>query len=105
MRFGVPFYQDSCTNYGKAECIEYVSSRCSRNEKVCFRTAMARLVTMKPIDTVYLDFDKTMAVNDYSKIVRNSLCQQGYPSKPMSPNQACTSFNAEDTMVGLSGLT
>ena len=74
-------------------------SRCAYNDKRCFRAAIQSLNTLLPIDTVYLDFDKTITVNGYSEEVRNQLCQQEYPSEPTSPIEACTDFNATDTMV------
>ena len=46
---------------------------------------------MNPIKFVYLDFDKTIAVNDYSEKVRNRVCVQKYP--------ACDDFDESDAMV------
>ena len=74
-------------------------TRCTYNDKRCFRAAIQSLDTLQPIDTVYLDFDKTITVNGYSEEVRNQLCQQEYPSEPTSPTEACTDFNATDAMV------
>ena len=37
-------------------------SRCTYNDKRCFRAAIQSLDTLQPIDTVYLDFDKTITV-------------------------------------------
>ena len=65
---------------------------------------MSKLGSMNPIDTIYLDFDKTMTVNDYSTAVRNSLCKKEYPSETMSPNEACPTFDANDAMVGFAKL-
>ena len=74
-------------------------ARCTKDEASCFKDAMESLDTMNSIDTVYLDFDKTITVNGYSGEVRNQLCKQGYPSKPTSPTEACTDFDANDKMV------
>ena len=70
--FGVPFFGTECGAY-------------------TFDNAMEQLEKMDPIKAVYLDFDKTITVNDYSFIVRNGYCQMEYPN--------CTHFNATDVMV------
>ena len=46
---------------------------------------------MNPINFVYLDFDKTITINDYSEKVRNRVCVQEYP--------ACDDFDESDAMV------
>ena len=46
---------------------------------------------MNPINAVYLDFDKTITVNDYSEKVRNRVCVQKYPE--------CDNFDETDAMV------
>ena len=74
-------------------------ARCAKDEASCIEAAMGQLDTMKTIDTVYLDFDKTITINGYSETVRNQLCKQGYPSKPTSPTEACTDFDSNDKMV------
>ena len=74
-------------------------ARCTKDEAICLKDAMASLNIMKPIDTVYLDFDKTITVNGYSGTVRNQLCKKKYPSKPTSPIEACTDFDENDKMV------
>ena len=74
-------------------------ARCTKNEALCLEDALGSLNTMNPINTVYLDFDKTITVNGYSEKVRNDLCKQGYPKKPTSPTEACTDFDASDAMV------
>merc|ERR1712198_436874 len=74
-------------------------ARCTKIEALCLEDALGSLNTMNPIDTVYLDFDKTITVNGYSEKVRNDLCQQKYPSKPTSPTEACTDFDASDAMA------
>ena len=74
-------------------------ARCTKDEAICLKDAMASLNTMKPMDTVYLDFDKTITVNGYSETVRNNLCKKEYPSKPTSPIEACTDFDENDAMV------
>jgi len=74
-------------------------ARCAKDEASCIEAAMGQLDTMKTIDTVYLDFDKTITINGYSETVRNQLCKQGYPSKPTSPTEACTDFDSNDKMA------
>ena len=74
--FGVPFLNNACGAY------KYMFS---------FIDAMSALEDMEPIETVYLDFDKTITVNDYSSVVRDAYCKLEYPN--------CTDFDATDKMV------
>jgi len=56
-----------------------------------FEHAMAKLKDMDRMNTVYLDFDKTLTVNGYSEVVRNGYCQQKYPK--------CPPFDENDDMA------
>ena len=85
----------------KTFCVDHWSKLCTANSSISYDNAISKLFSMNPIDTVYLDFDKTMTVNDYSTDVRNSLCQKEYPSESMTPTEACPNFDANDAMVGL----
>ena len=75
------------------------SSICTTNSSGCFAEAMTQLASMEPIEKLYLDFDKTITVNDYSLTVRNSLCQKEYPDVKIPSNEACPKFDAHDAMV------
>jgi len=78
-------------------------TRCILSEEECYEDAMSSLYTIGPIDTVYLDFDKTITTNSYSEIVRNELCGKGYPEVEMSASDACDGFDATnlEAMVGV----
>jgi len=69
-------------------------TRCILSEDECYYDAMSSLDTIGAIDTVYLDFDKTITTNSYSEIVRNELCGKGYPKVEMSASDACDGFDA-----------
>ena len=74
-------------------------TRCILSEEECYEDAMSSLYTIGPIDTVYLDFDKTITTNSYSEIVRNELCGKGYPEVEMSASDACDGFDAANLEV------
>ena len=88
----------------KTFCVDHWSKLCTADSRSSYDNAISKLGSLNPIDTVYLDFDKTMTVNDYSTAVRNSLCQKEYPSEEMTPTEACPSFDASDAMVGFNKL-
>ena len=88
----------------KTFCLDHWSKLCTADSRSSYDNAISKLRSMNPIDTIYLDFDKTMTVNDYSTAVRNSLCQNKYPSEAMTPNEACPTFDANDAMVGFAKL-
>jgi len=74
--------------------------RCTLSEQECYEEGIEYLDTMEDIDTVYLDFDKTITINGYSEDVREELCGKGYPEVAMSPTEACNGFDANFTGNG-----
>ena len=86
--FGVPFFGKDCIDWN-----------CFADEKKCFENAMTRLDDNVPVATVYLDFDKTITVNDFSSEVRGRVCgQKKYPD-------CVPEFDDLDSMVNTVILT
>ena len=82
--FGVPFFGSDCIDWN-----------CFANEKKCVDNALIRLDDNVPVTTVYLDFDKTITVNDFSSEVRGRVCgQKEYPD-------CVPEFDDLDSMVNI----